>query len=174
MDQQPIAMTSTPEGIPGLDLSTDGPVGKGQDDVSGVRNDVYTAANVVNAAAHDVSVDRSADGPRRHLSESRYRVGQRGRPGRRVARIRLLFHADAVMPHGEWPPQLALRPPQLALRTKVCVLDPIRPLRVPGPLYGTTSVPGRQAQICRCLPSFPAAPVHRGMTHYRPFNIVTT
>ena len=26
MDQRPIAMTSTPEGIPGLHLSTDGPI----------------------------------------------------------------------------------------------------------------------------------------------------
>jgi hypothetical protein len=39
-----------------------------------------------------------------------------------------------------------------------------------------TSGPGRQAQICRCLPSFAfaAGPEHRAMTHYRPFNIVTT
>ena len=40
--------------------------------------------------------------------------------------------------------------------------------------YGPTSGPRRQVQICRCLPSFPAAPVHRAMTRYRPFNIVTT
>jgi hypothetical protein len=139
-------------------------VGKGHDDVFGVRNEVYTAGNVVNAAADDVSADRSADGARRHLSESRCRVGQRCLPG----------GANAVpLPCGccnaarEWPPQLALR------RSTVCVLDPIRSLRVPGALYGTTSGPGRQAQICGAFRRSPLLRC-RAMTHYRPFNIVTT
>jgi len=55
------ANKGSPRGNEGSSRGNDG--GKGQDDVSRVRN--------------DVSVDRSADGARRHLSESRCRAGQR-------------------------------------------------------------------------------------------------
>ncbi|MGH9961485.1 MAG: hypothetical protein ACREBC_30885, partial [Pyrinomonadaceae bacterium] len=46
----------------------------------GCRTTSTPAGNVVNAGADDVSVDRSADGARRHLSENRSRMGQRGLP----------------------------------------------------------------------------------------------
>ena len=125
-------------------------VGKGQDDVSGVRN--------------DVSVDRTADGARRHLSEGRCRVGQRGLPDGGWARILPLFHADAVMPHANSHPE--------GRRSVYWILSG---LRVPGALYGTTSRPGRSADMPMPSP-FPrcsGAPPHDALPPIQYCNYLT-
>jgi hypothetical protein len=49
-------------------------VEKGDDDVSGVRSNLYTVANVVGESANEGSVERAGDGVRR-LSNERNSTG---------------------------------------------------------------------------------------------------
>ena len=72
-----------------------------------------------------IAMTSTPEGARRQLSESRSRwarVASRTAGGREYG---LLFHANAVMPHANGRPNL--------LRVELCVLDPIRSLRVHGP-----------------------------------------
>ena len=88
-------------------------------------------------------------------------------PGRRVGATTAPLPCGCCNAAREWPPQLALG------RSKVCVLDSIR-----SPCPWAALRPHKRARPSSAdmpMPSvFPRCSGARAMTHYRPFNIVTT